>query len=66
VPGFWWSAQLFGNIMAILKPVVRDFYEHFPKQGSSTVSLGGSMSEDDSHLVFLLYLPSTRQNGLLI
>jgi hypothetical protein len=33
MPTFWCSAQHFGNISAILKPVVGDFYEHFSKQG---------------------------------
>ena len=33
MPGFWCSAQHFGNILAIFKPVVGDFYEHFSNQG---------------------------------
>ena len=33
MPGFWCSAQHFGNILAISKPVVGDFYEHFSNQG---------------------------------
>jgi len=30
---FWCSEQHFGNILAIFKPVVGDFYEHFSIQG---------------------------------
>lgn len=33
MPGFWCSAQHFGNILAIFKPVVGDFCELFSNQG---------------------------------
>jgi hypothetical protein len=49
VPGFWCSAQHFGNILAIFKPVVGDFYEHFSNQGFFDSLVGRSHPQKGNH-----------------